>query len=128
MQEAFDYVKSTGLNYAPTKNEFIFGCLKETFDHPNNYLSLLLKKFIWATKFKTANLSIVGLKGFLKMCLRELKEIYDLKDKAFMFNKWINLYSDLCREEDARNPLQAPDQVPDPLQSAIVHDLLLSAT
>ena len=49
--EVFQYVSSTGLNYAPSKTDFIFGCPKDPFDHPNNYLSLLLKKFIWQTKF-----------------------------------------------------------------------------
>ena len=57
--------------------EFLFGNLNETFNHPKNYISLLIKKYIWATKFKSANLSIVGIKNFIKSCLRELQIIFD---------------------------------------------------
>ena len=102
----FQYVSSTGLNYEPSKSEFIFGCPKESFDHPKNYLSLLIKKYIWITKFKSASLTILGLKNYLKMCIGELKVIYDVKNKANLFHEWIYLYSDLCQEvQDASDPL-----------------------
>ena len=67
-------------------------------EHPKNYLSLLIKKFIWKTKFKNAFLNMVGLKTYLKTCLKELKVIYEIKDQALIFNEWIMLYSDLCQE------------------------------
>ena len=97
------------MDYSPTKTEFLFGNLSETFNHPKNYISLLIKKFIWATKFKSANLSIVGIKNFIKSCLRELKIIYDIKEKSDLFDEWIIVYSDLCQVGDhAGNPVQTP--------------------
>ena len=81
--------------YAPTKIEFIFGVPAVSFEHPKNYLSLLIKKYIWRIKFKNAILNIVGLKNHLRMFIRELKTIYDIKKKAETFNDWIILYSDL---------------------------------
>ena len=120
--EVFQYVSSTGLNFAPSKTDFIFGCPKDPFDHPNNYLSLLIKKFIWQTKFKSASLTILGLKIYLRVCLAELKSIYELKNKANLFHEWINLYSDLCPEvQDACNPLQTQ-------ASAVLHMLVPPAT
>ena len=44
IQETFTYISSTGLKYEATRNEFIFGCPKDTFDNTNNCLSLLIKK------------------------------------------------------------------------------------
>ena len=71
-------------------------------EHPKNYLSLLIKKFIWKTKFKTDFLSIVGLKTYLKLWLKELKFVYEIKEEALKFNEWIMLYNDLYQEpEDA---------------------------
>ena len=109
LNETFLYIRSTGMDYAPTKTEFLFGNLNETFNHPKNYISLLIKKYIWATKFKSAILSIVGIKNFIKSCLRELKMIFVIKEKADLFNEWIILYSDLCQVGNhAGNPVQTP--------------------
>ena len=120
LRETFQYICSTGLVYSPTKTEFLFGVPTVSFEHPNNYLSLLIKKYIWRIKFKNAILSIVGLKNHLKMFLRELKIIYEIKEKAIKFNDWIMLYSDLCQEEqNAGHPVQA--------QRPPVPDLLLQA-
>ena len=69
----------------------------------------MIKKYIWATKFKSANLSIVGIKNFLKSCIKELKIIFDIKEKAELFNEWIMLYRDLCPvDNNAGNPVQTP--------------------
>ena len=109
LNETFIYIRSTGIDYAPTKTEFLFGNLEESFNHPKNYISLLIKKYIWATKFKSANLSIVGIKNFLKSCIKELKIIFDIKEKAELFNEWIMLYRDLCPvDNNAGNPVQTP--------------------
>ena len=98
LEETFNYINSTGLNYNPSKLEFLFGIPDVSSDHPKNYLSLLIKKYIWKIKFKNAYLSMVGLKTYLKVCIKELKVVYEIKDQALNFNEWIMLYSDLCQE------------------------------
>ena len=122
LNESFQYIRSTGTDYEPTKLEFLFGFPSESFGHPKNYLSLLIKKYIWKSKFKNAILNIVGLKNHLKMNLCELKIIYDIKEEAIKFNEWILLYSDLCQEvQHALNDVQAqPPQVPPLLLQAAV--------
>jgi hypothetical protein len=54
-------------------------------------------------------LTIVGIKNFINSCLRELKIIFDIKEKAKLLNEWIMLYIDLCQVDNhARNPVQTP--------------------
>ena len=112
LQEVFQYICSTGLAYIPTRNEFIFGNYKFSTESPQNYLSLIIKKYIWKTKFKTPTpiLTINGLKNYLKMCLEELKTIYIVREKASSFDEWLILYFDLCASDiqNAGNSLQAP--------------------
>ena len=59
--------------------QVLFGYHKELFNEPKNYLMLVLKRFIWISKFKTGVLSIVGFKNHLKSVLRELKVLYNLQ-------------------------------------------------
>ena len=108
LNETFHYICSTGTNYEPSKLEILFGVPSESFEHPKNLLSLLIKKYIWKTKFKNAILDIVGFKNYLKTNLNELKIIYDIKEEAVKFIKWILLYSDLCQVvQHAPNDVQA---------------------
>ena len=89
LEDTFNYINSTGLEYNPTKIEFLFGVPSVSSEHPKNYLSLLIKKFIWKTKFKTDFLSIVGLKTYLKLWLKELKFVYEIGEQALKFKEWI---------------------------------------
>ena len=119
LTDAFKYIQNTGLIYAPTKVEFLFGVPNESFDHPINYLSLLIKKFIWKIKFKNAILNIVGLRNHLKMYLRDLKNIFEKKERALKFNDWIPLYSDLCQvDQNAEHHVQAQTS---PVRALLVH-------
>ena len=66
--------------------------LDEKFDSPKNYITLALKKFIWINKFKIeVNLSIVGFVNYFTCMLKDLKRLYDLKEKSAEFNVWGNL-------------------------------------
>ena len=73
LEETFNFINGTGLSYNPTKLEFLFGVPDVSSEHPKNYLSLLIKKFIWKTKFKNAFLSMVGLKIYLKEGFKKKK-------------------------------------------------------
>ena len=105
--EVFEYICSTGLDYRPSKIQFLFGFLDCNFEHPKNYLTLIIKKFIWQSKFKNAILTMGGLKGYLVICLNDLLMIYKLKGKPTNFSVWNNLYLDLCSSSNATSPIQA---------------------
>ena len=74
-----------------TREQVLFGYHKELFNEPKNYLVLVLKQFIWISKFKTGVLSIVGFTNHLKSVLRELKVLYNLQNK----NNNLNVFNDL---------------------------------
>ena len=66
LNDSFTFISSSDLNFKPTQEQFIFGFINESFNTPANYLTLLLKKFIWKNKFKNEiNLSQVGFKNYL---------------------------------------------------------------
>ena len=94
------YIQSLGLDINLSKRDFLFGNTEFSFEHPNNYLSLLMKQFIWKIKFQSAILDIKGLKNYLKDAIKELKIVYELKNKESLFSEWNNLYTNLCQEED----------------------------
>ena len=92
LNDIFALVSSTGLQFTPTRDQFLFGYLDQTFNTPSNYLVLHLKKFIWNAKFKTPiNLSMVGFKNYFKNILFDLKLIYELKNKSAEFHVWNDL-------------------------------------
>ena len=107
-------------NFKPTREQFLFGYLDESFNTPSNYLVLWLKKFIWSKKFKTeVNLSVAGFKNYLLYALKDLKKIYDIKNNPAKFYEWNDLFI-----------LLEPDNHEDPrhgLQVQQVHDLLIQA-
>ena len=85
----------------PTKKEFLFGHINQNVESPKNLLSMLIKKYIWTSKFKSCKISLVGLRAYLKTYLDVLKTISIVRDKADSFKEWINLYSDLGADQHA---------------------------
>ena len=100
ISKVLQYIQSLGLDINPSKRDFLFGNTEFSFEHPNNYLLLLMKQFIWKTKFQSAILDLKGLKNYLKDAIKELKIVYELKNKESLFSEWNNLYTNLCQEED----------------------------
>jgi hypothetical protein len=93
LQEVFALVCNTGLDFTPTKEQFMFGYFNAPFNDPKNTLALVIKRYIWISKFKTGALSIVGFKNYLKTVLSELKVLYNLQNKNNNFNVWNNLFN-----------------------------------
>ena len=111
LNESFNFICSSGLNFKPTREQFIFGFLNESFNTPSNYLVLWLKKFIWKNKFKNEiNLSVAGFKNYLLFVLRDLKKIYNLKNKPAQFSEWNDLFIllEADNHEDHRHGPQVP--------------------
>ena len=94
----FQYVENLGMTVNPSMKDFLFGDVRVSFEHPRNYLPLLIKHYIWKTKFLNAVLNLKGFSNFLKDCLNELKIMYEIKNKNSLFNEWVLLYSNLCQD------------------------------
>ena len=101
LNEVSNTIKNTGIQFAPTREQFLFGYIDQAYFTPPNILVLHLKKYIWNTKFKSSNiLSLVGFKNYFRIVLKDLKKIYELKDKSAMFNVWNDFHVLLPADED----------------------------
>ena len=78
-----------GIQFSPTKEQFLFGIFEQPFSTPSNYLILHLKKYIWKSKFQqTNNLSLVGFKNYFGNVLDDLKMLYELENNSAEFHVW----------------------------------------
>ena len=87
------FLLNSGLEYTPSRAQMLFGFLELHPSHPKNYISLVLKKYIWVTKFKTKKLNLNGFKSLLKTCISDLKYIYEMKNSPERFHEWNTLYN-----------------------------------
>ena len=92
LNDVFALIQNTGFQFQPNKLQFLFGYQNLPFSDPKNYLVLVVKKFIWNSKFKNGTLSIVGFKKYLKSVLSDLKVLFVLQNKNNKFNEWNDLY------------------------------------
>ena len=92
LNEVFQLVNNTDLNFIPNMKQFLFGYLDKDAHSPENYLSLHLKKFIWSSKFKSKTLSLLGFKRYFKYILTENKVLCEIRGKKDEFNVWYSLY------------------------------------
>ena len=119
LEEVFEFITSSGIDFKPTKLQFLFGYLEESFNTPRNYLTLVVKKYIWNCKFKTErNLSIVGFKNFLVYFLNDLKKMYEFTNNPANINEWNDLFVLVADPAPQDQHGQPPAQV---------HALLLQA-
>jgi hypothetical protein len=93
--EIFNFIGNTGLDVNPTREQFLFGFQNTQPYNPKNYICLVLKKYIWRTKFKTETLTLVGFKNQLKSYLCDLKYFFQFKNVPNQFNEWNALYNAL---------------------------------
>ena len=77
----------------PTRNHILFGLHDEKFYSPKNFIILIMKKYIWLTKFRTGVLNLVAFKSLLKSFVDDLKYIFDMKNTPEMFNEWNMIYN-----------------------------------
>ena len=95
LTEIFNFIGNSGLEITPTREQFLFGFQNIQPYSPKNYICLVLKKYIWRTKFKSAILSLVGFKSQLKSYLCDLKYVFKFRNVPNQFNEWNNLYNAL---------------------------------
>ena len=95
INEIIDFVNSKGIEFNPTKSEFLFGNTKVQAYSVKNFIPLVLKKYIWRSKFKTATVTMVGFKAQLKSYLCDLKYMLEYKNIAGQFDEWNLLFESL---------------------------------
>ena len=89
LNDVFTFISSTGLPFEPSKEQFLFGFSNTEMHHPKNYISLVVKKYIWRTKFKTKQVTMNGFKALMKSYICDLKFMFTFKNKPDLFNEWI---------------------------------------
>ena len=80
---------------SPTKEQFLFGFQNIPPFSPKNYICLVLKKYIWRNKFKSATLTLVGFKSQLKSYLCDLKYVFEFRSMPNQFNEWNDVFNAL---------------------------------
>ena len=86
--DVFNYFRSINVEYAPSMTQMLFGFHKLEFYHPKNYITILLKRYIWCKKFRGCQLSVLGFRGQLKYHVEDLKTIFKLKNEDYKYNDW----------------------------------------
>ena len=90
--EVATFINNQGMEFNPTKTEFLFGYKNVQTHSVKNFIPLVLKKYIWRSKFKTATLTLVGFKAQLKSYLIDLKYLFDVKNMSSHFDEWNTLF------------------------------------
>ena len=90
--DTFAFICNIGQNFTPSKEQFLFGFQNLPPYHPKNFFSLVIKKYIWVTKFRTTNLTLVGLKAMLKSYICDLKYMFQFKSMLDQLNEWNAIY------------------------------------
>ena len=70
-------------------SNFVFGFHEKAIYDPHNFITLLLKKYIWSKKFKNCKVSYIEFKSKLKFYAFDLSrtlEIKGLTDNSELWN------------------------------------------
>ena len=92
MNDLIVFFTNITFDYLPSRNQFLFGFHNLSFAHPNNYISLIAKRFIWINKFKNGQLTINGFKNLFKTYAVDLKYIFDLKKEIIINSEWYIIF------------------------------------
>ena len=82
------FFQNFGTIFTPTKVQFLFGDTNYEVYQPQNFISLVLKIYIWKTKFKSKRLAIDRFKAFLNMYIQDIKFMFDYKNMSDKCNDW----------------------------------------
>ena len=88
LNNIYTFFTEIHFEYIPSKAQMIFGFHELPFSHPKNYISLIIKRYVWKTKFQSCQLNLSRFKGLLKSYMVDLKYIFDMKNVPEQFNEW----------------------------------------
>ena len=95
ISEIVAFINNQDIEFNPTKTELLFGYKNVQTYSIKNFIPLVLKKYIWRSKFKTATVTLVGFKAQLKSYLIDLKYMFDFKNVSSLFDEWNTLFKAL---------------------------------
>ena len=95
ISEIVAFINNQDIEFNPTKTELLFGYKNVQTYSIKNFIPLVLKKYIWRSKFKTATVTLVGFKAQLKSYLIDLKYMFDFKNVSNLFDEWNTLFEAL---------------------------------
>ena len=95
LNEVFILFSNINFDYNPSKTQMLFGFHDLPFSHPKNYITIIIKKYIWATKFKSCQLNLNVFKSLLKSYIIDLKYIYVMLKKENNINEWNTILNTL---------------------------------
>ena len=87
IEEVREFFRQREVVFQPEKLQFLFGFQNLPILHPHNYLTLIIKKYIWTTKFKAKNLNITGFVSFAYNYVSDLVYILEKKQEKII-NEW----------------------------------------
>ena len=91
--ELIVFFHEINFDYSPSKNQFLFGFHNLSSAHPKNYISFIMKRFIWINKFKNGQLTTDGFKNLFKTYLVDLKYIFDIKKETALITEWNTIFN-----------------------------------
>ena len=91
IQEVREFFHHRDVDFHPEKLQFLFEFHNLPLLHPSNYLSLILKKYIWVIKFRTKVLNTAGFASFAFNYVSDLVYILEKKKELTILNEWENI-------------------------------------
>ena len=82
------FLSQVSYEFKPTKLAFLFGQHDLDSQHPKSYLILQLKKYIWATKFKSRQLIVPEFVKLFKKIAVDMVHILLIKENTELYVLW----------------------------------------
>ena len=82
------FLSSCDIHLTPSFKDVLFGYHDAPFSSPKNYILLLFKRYVWVQKFKTCRLDFNGFKSFIKVYVRDLEYMFDIRGEIKKFSEW----------------------------------------
>ena len=90
-----NWLEGFDIKFPLTNKTILFGFLKEPPDSKINFSILIAKSYVWKSKFKNTQISIIGFQKYFKTKLDDLKHSYDYLDKLHLFDQWNVIHTNL---------------------------------
>ena len=93
LQEVKKGLQGLGIEYSLNMLQFLFGVHDRACYDPQNIITLLLKKYIWSSKFKQLSISFIGFKHTLRMYSLDLSQILLQRNNVECSEIWNTIYT-----------------------------------
>ena len=98
-QEVRSWLSDFNIHIPLDRKVILFGFHDKSAASVENYIILVVKYFIWKTKFQTAELCFLAFQKYLKQKLDDLKNAYLYQNKDDKFEPWLSIFNCLVLQE-----------------------------